>query len=128
MNIPDSYRSAEGERIYQQAKIDGTLIPLKDEPRLYDGKYWFVILNRFPWDDITDDHHLVLVLKRKVSSEADLTANEMKEKAYIWEDQYSKDYSHMVLGSTYYRSIKDHIHYHFINQRKRENNDTNTTA
>lgn len=124
MKLPDSFRSDRMEREYQEAKKHGKLVGIENEPRLYDGKYWFVILNSYAWDDITDHYHLVLVLKRKVSSEADLTANEIKEKAYIWEDQYSKDYSHLVLGSTYYRSIKDHIHYHMIKQKARYDRET----
>jgi|GEM_PF-851375 len=74
-------------------------------------KYWKIIENEFPYDKISDTHHMITIKKHK--KEDDLTAKEKEEfkkvKKYI-----HKNYDMIFENTVRTKSIPNHHHLHMI--------------
>lgn len=108
-------RMNKTERQYQDARNEGTLVPLGQEPKLDyapDFEYWTIVDNRFPHDRHHYDHVLI-VLKRDCSV-AEVSLIELAElwhKILPWADD-KFDYVKLNLSSL--RSVKNTPHLHLL--------------
>lgn len=106
-------RSEKMEQAYQQAKQDGTLIPLVQEPKLRgapDFQYWKIIANRFPHDR-HHSAHVLIVLKRDCPVDK-ISLEELEELwfgIFPWAD---KVFDYVKLNLSTLRSINHTPHLH----------------
>lgn len=110
--LPKSLRTRVTEAIYQQAKLDKTLRPLETEPRLKEWKYWFLIENRFPYDEVFKLSHM-LVIKRDAGEIYDLTLTETHELLQI-RKTLSQDYDAIMDNLPHRRSVTIRYHVHLV--------------
>lgn len=115
MNLPKSLRTRKTEAIYQQAKLDKTLRPLETENRLKEWKYWFLIENRFPYDDVFETSHM-LVLSREAASIYELTTSETHELLQI-RSTLGEDYDAIMDNLPHRRSVPVRYHVHLVKFR-----------
>ncbi len=112
MNLPKSLRTRATEATYQQAKQDKTLRPLEEEPRLKEWKYWFLIENRFPYDDVFETSHM-LVISREVGAIYDLTLMENHELLQI-RRTLKENYDAIMDNLPHKRSVATRYHIHLV--------------
>ena len=112
MSLPKSLRTRATEATYQQAKQDKTLRPLEDEPRLKEWKYWFLIENRFPYDDVFETSHM-LVIKGPAQEVYDLTISESHELLQI-RKTLKEDYDAIMDNLPHRRSVPTRYHVHIV--------------
>lgn len=110
--LPKSLRTRKTEARYQQAKINGTLKPLDAEPRLKEWGYWFLIANRFPYDEVFGTSHM-LVLKRDAPEIYDLTLIETHELLQI-RKSLTQDYDQIQDNLPHRRSVPGRYHIHLV--------------
>jgi len=85
---------------------------LHKAPVLKSFKYWNIINNDFPYDNIAEVHHL-LVPKRHVDEEGDLESDEYIELLSI-KKNLGTDYDSIIENLPSVRSIQGHYHLHLI--------------
>jgi hypothetical protein len=92
-------------------KEDGC--PFCNREGLKTFKYWKVIYNRFPYDRIAKEHHLLVPLRH--INEDVLTKKELDELKSI-KNGFIKDlkYQYILEGVVGYRSQPNHFHLHLI--------------
>ncbi len=110
--LPGSLRKAESEALYQQAKKDGTLIPLSEEAVIEEWLFWKLIDNRFPYDAVFQVHRM-LIPKRVVAEWGDLSTLEKAQFEEI-KQQYrdSNEYDLIFENFGKRRSVTAHWHEH----------------
>jgi diadenosine tetraphosphate (Ap4A) HIT family hydrolase len=119
MILPASLRTRQGEQLYQDAKLDGTLKPLAEEPSIHETKYWRVIHNRFPYDEVFDLHDM-LVPKRVFSLRSDMTLAEYIDLQNLIENYVEPTYQMIIDNTQHRRSILGHYHVHIATQKERQ--------
>ncbi len=110
--VPISLRTIAGELLYQEARAEGSLIPLKDEPRIKEWQYWFLIVNRFPPTIAYKTAHLLLP-KRIFKERSEMSFAEAHELDKILR-QLQDSYDQLTMNFAKSRSVKDHFHYHLL--------------
>lgn len=77
-------------------------------------KYWRIIPNHFPYDNIAIKHDM-LVVKRHTPSLEKLNSKEFKELIKIKKNIHSKSSYSSILENTYKKqSVKGHYHLHLL--------------
>lgn len=118
--LPMSLRTAETERIYQDAKKRGDIVPLHDEKRIEDFKYWCIVENRFPYDVSYKKCHLLIPKREGVIYFNDINFDEfielgklIEEGGFVesnydeWKVNTKKKRSNMVLFHIHLNSFYD---------------------
>lgn len=117
--IPVTLRTQKSEEQYQRAKELGCLIPLHQEKRIHDFKYWFIVENRFPYDMVFNTHHLLLPM-RKVCNRSELNQEEKTELETILDYYVEPKYDLFFENTQKRRSVMSHYHIHlasYVNER-----------
>lgn len=109
--LPISLRSASGEAYYANIKTRGGTMPLIEEPRLQEWKYWALIENAFPYDSMFKTHHLLI--PKRVVSEEELSELERLELRSILR-QLNDNYDCSITNFTSKQSIRNHYHIHLL--------------
>ena len=112
MTLPKSLRTRATEALYQQAKLEGTLRPLETEPRLKEWKHWFLIENRFPYDEVFSVSHM-LVLGREAGAVHDITFMEAHELMKI-RREFRDEYDAIMDNFPHRRSVPIRYHVHLV--------------
>jgi diadenosine tetraphosphate (Ap4A) HIT family hydrolase len=105
-------RTAETEAKYQEIlkSVDGLVAHFADRPAIKEYKYWKIVANSFPYDNLAVRHHM-LVPKRVAANTMELEDEEVDELMLlksildyeiIWEN----------LGNA--RSVGGHYHLHLM--------------
>lgn len=108
--LPMSLRTSNGERRYQQAKLDGNLVSLADEDSIMSWSLWRIIDNRFPYGVALKTHHLLLPI-RAVPDRSDLSDDELAELVQILA-LVASNYDFVMENFPKRRSILAHYHLH----------------
>ncbi len=117
--LPVTLRTEKEEREYQRAKELGSLLPLHQEKRIHDFKYWFIVENRFPYDMVFKTHDMLLPM-RKVCVRAELNPEEKAELETILEYYVEPRYDLFFENTQKRRSVMAHYHIHlasYVNER-----------
>lgn len=97
------YRSEQGPDYSENFSFN-----LNKENILHEGKFWVVIANDFPYDQVFDIHHL-LIPRRIFPFASDMTENEFTELQEM--KLYLDKYYDSVLENLYEgRSVHKHFH------------------
>lgn len=110
INPRATLRTRHDEAAYTQAKINGELNRLSDEPSIYDYVHWRVIQNRYPYSVAFKRHHLLLP-KRMVANETELTVEEITD---LREIKKTINYDIIMENLGQSRSVLDHYHVHLL--------------
>lgn len=109
--IPVTLRTQKSEEQYQRAKELGCLIPLHQEKRVHDFKYWFIVVNRYPYDMVYKTHHLLLPM-RTVKTRSELNPAELQELQTILDYYVEPNYDLFFENTQKRRSVSAHYHIH----------------
>lgn len=112
-DLPMSLRSAPGEAVYQQARIDGDMRPLHDEYVIQHFKHWFIIANRFPYDSCYKTSHMLLP-NSQAPVYSKLTQNEKRELRLILDGYCQEHYHQAVENMAVRRSVMAIWHLHLV--------------
>lgn len=112
-DLPMSLRTADSEAVYQQAKIDESLIPLYAEPVLHSFDNWYIIANRFPYDSAYKTSHMLLP-KSRAAEWHQLTPAEKNELREIIATYCQDHYHQVVENMTVRRSVLAIYHLHLL--------------
>lgn len=104
-DLPMSLRTADSEAVYQQAKIDESLIPLYAEPVLHSFDNWYIIANRFPYNSAYKTSHMLIPNSRAAEK------NELREIIATYCQQH---YHQVVENMTVRRSVLTIYHLHLL--------------
>lgn len=115
-----SLRTKETEEIYQRDKIlfPFDYCPFCDENKRKnlktEYKYWLILPNDYPYDLVFSVSDL-LICKRHVQNEVDLTVEEMEELVSIKRQVKKGEYYSVIWENTHPRqTIPPHYHVHFL--------------
>lgn len=108
--LPMSLRTANGEKRYQKAKADSSLVALAEEEALMSWSLWRIIDNRFPYGIALKTHHLLLPI-RAVPDRSDLSDDERAELVQILA-LVAPNYDFVMENFPKRRSILAHYHLH----------------
>jgi len=115
-----SLRTIETEDIYQEyLKVrDKSICPLcrelKEAEYIREFEYWAIIPNKYPYDAVMEIHDM-LVCKRHVDLEGNLTVNEAKDLADIKQEIMSdEDYDMIQENVVKRRTVLPHFHIHLM--------------
>jgi diadenosine tetraphosphate (Ap4A) HIT family hydrolase len=111
LSLPISLRTARDELSYLIGKKAGDSMPLIEEVRLQEWRYWALIPNKFPYSLAFKTHHM-LIPKRQVT-EADLSNEERSELREILAEVADVYDCHMT-NFRKKQSIKGHYHIHLL--------------
>lgn len=111
-----SMRTRRTERAYRKAKRNGKLIPLAEEYRLREWKYWILVDNGYPHDRHHTRNHL-LVRKRR-GSIFSLRLWEWAELLEIY-NEVKDDYDCAKLNFPSMISVPEYLHFHLLNLKDR---------
>ncbi len=109
------FRTKETQERYDTLRENGHLdngCRLCDAKTLEEFTFWRIVGNMFPYDMISDVHHM-LIPKRHVI-ETELTEEEEDELSEIKHTYLGKHYSYMLEALTGQKSIPEHLHFHII--------------
>lgn len=112
-DLPMSLRTADSEAVYQQAKIDESLVPLYAEPVLHSFQHWYIIANRFPYDSAYKTSHM-LIPNSRAAEWHQLTPAEKTELREIIATYCQKHYHQVVENMTVRRSVLTIYHLHLL--------------
>lgn len=90
---------------------------LDEESILKEFTHWVVIPNKFPYDLIAEDHHL-LVPRRTFSELSDATEEEYKELQEI-KLTLGNDYSFLLESLHKQATVARHLHFHLIKLKEK---------
>jgi len=118
LGVPNSMRTEAGEKTYQKAKKDKTLVPLHSEEALAKWEDWTLIKNRFPYGLVFTTHHM-LVPTRPYAARTDMNAREKRNLDNILNLLQHK-YDIIFENTPRQRSIKTLYHIHLATWKQRE--------
>lgn len=118
MKVPNSMRTEEGERLYQQAKQNNDLKPLYEEPALQRWDDWILVENRFPYNLVFVTHHL-LVPTRDFATREEMLKSE-KESLDIVINYLQHQYDIIFENTPRQRSVKHLYHIHLATWKQRK--------
>lgn len=99
------------ENAYRVAQENHTVPGLEAEPSLREWKHWRLIDNRFPYDRVFQEHHM-LVPRRRVAQYSDFTMPELMELDKIIREFCEVNYDALLLNMISGRSVLDMFHLH----------------
>ncbi len=108
-------RTKQTQDSYDDHKAQGHLennCPLCTTETIEDFTFWRVVDNRFPYDKISNLHHMI-VPKRHIT-EVDLTVEEQNELFQLKNSVLNKKYMYIFEALPGMKSIPEHLHYHLI--------------
>lgn len=111
--IKATLRTAKDEEAYVRAKLAGELRRLADEPSIVGFIHWRVIENGYPYTMAYQKCHMLLP-RRLVATEEDLTFNELQELWKIKRDWVPHRYDQITENMAGTRSVLDHYHLHLL--------------
>jgi hypothetical protein len=114
-------RTQETKQKYQKFIDEGLLADgcnLCKSPAVVEFKYWRIINNEFPYDLISDVHHMI-VTKRHITEDK-LNTEEKEELQSLKLGYINKEYEFMMEGTNRKKTIPEHFHVHLITVK--ENN------
>jgi hypothetical protein len=109
------FRTKETHELYEEHKKDGHLergCPLCATEAIEQFKYWKIITNKFPYDRVSEVHHM-MVPNRHVT-EYELTEEEKAELLEIKHAYINDTYIFMLEAMQRHKSIPAHFHLHLI--------------
>lgn len=118
VGVPNSMRTEAGERVYQQAKLDETLVPLYKETALERWDDWILVENRFPYDLVFTTHHL-LVPTRDFADRDGMMKSEQQSLSEIL-NYLQHQYDIVFENTPRQRSVKSLYHIHLAVWKKRK--------
>jgi diadenosine tetraphosphate (Ap4A) HIT family hydrolase len=113
INPRATLRRRDDEIAYAKDKLAGNLERLYDAPSLSDFKYWRIIDNKYPYTVAYKTCHMLLP-KRLVATEDELTYAEIRELWRLKEDVFAGLYDQLVENMPRSRSVLDHYHIHLV--------------
>lgn len=110
----NTLRKAKSEKIYRKfLEKNKNICPFCEQELLINKyKYWILVENKFPYDKISEYHHLLATI-REVEEFEDLKKEEITELKNIFR-KLEKNYSYISLNVRQKRSIRKHFHFHLI--------------
>jgi hypothetical protein len=112
-DLPMSLRTADGEAVYQQSKINDDLLPLWLEDTLHSFKHWYIIANRFPYDSCYKTSHMLLP-KSMATEYAELPRVAKTELRKIIDGYCQEHYHQVVENMAVRRSVRNIYHLHLV--------------
>ncbi len=114
--LPRSWRTEAMHKKYEQERtetvLDGTC-PLCSTPTHLEFKYWRIVENTYPYDAVASKHHMLLT-KRHLSADRDLTKEETDELIELKESVLDELYTFIMEALPRNKSIPGHYHLHLI--------------
>ncbi len=110
-----TFRSKENQDSYDEHRKNGHLdngCVLCAEASLQEFIHWRIIPNEFPYDRISEVHHM-LIPKRHVQ-ETELTEAEITELMVVKHNQLNANYMYVIEALPGMKSIPQHFHLHLI--------------
>jgi diadenosine tetraphosphate (Ap4A) HIT family hydrolase len=108
-------RTKEGAKRYQEYRDAGCLeengCVLCVAESLADFKHWRIIPNRFPYDLVAKEHHMLIPNRHVIEHE--LTDEERKELLTLKHEHLEK-YDYFIEANDGKKSIPEHFHLHLI--------------
>ena len=108
-------RKKETQDSYDEHKAQGHLennCPLCTSESIETYTYWRVIDNRFPYDKISDLHHMIIPRRHIIESE--LTPEEQIELMELKNSVLNEKYMYIFEALPGKKSIPGHFHYHLL--------------
>lgn len=109
--LPISLRTATGEAAYQEAKLNGGMMPLADETSIKDFVHWRVIDNRFMHDTVAFKKCHMLIPRRVFPNWQDINPTEFVELQEII-TELAGSYDQLTMNMPHNRSVPGHFHLH----------------
>ena len=107
------------EKYLKNPKCDGCLFCNKAKPFSEDKSLWYVTDNDFYYDEVCVQHKL-LVPKRHVGNIWELTGEELRELVEMFKHyNYHSNYDTSMLNFAKAQSIKNHLHFHLCEWKRR---------
>lgn len=110
-----TWRKKSSDRIYRKKIKEGLLdhgCRLCIKKALKEYKYWRIVENSFPWDNIAKTHHMVIP-KRHITIDK-LNREEKKEYEIIKENYIQPNYDTIAESTHKNKSIPAHFHLHLL--------------
>ena len=110
-----SLRTLEGKKKFQDYKksiISSDRCVLCDKPVLKGFKYWQIVKNDFPYDQVAEIHHMFVPIRHVVVD--GLNEAELGEMRTIREGYINDNYDYMIEATHKNKSVPDHFHLHLI--------------
>lgn len=129
--MPITLRTPEMEKKYQNylktlSSDYCYFCDYKQKDLIYEGRYWNILVNHFPYDNIFSEHH-ILAPKRHIPKEGFLHVKELEELRYIKDACLGTNFSQVVLidlrgykydlwmeNGKHKQGTPDHLHYHLL--------------
>ena len=107
-------RSRELTQAYKDYRkvlpVDAPCALCEKEP-LQAFTYWKIIENKFPYDLITETHHMIVPIAHK--TEYEITSDEWLEYKTI-KQTVTQDYDYFLEATSKLKSIPEHFHIHLL--------------
>lgn len=107
-------RSSETADKYSAHRKSGAMdngCVLCTAPIIADFSYWKIIPNKFPYDLLAKEHHMLIPKRHSVEKE--LSNDEYQELLLIKERHFGK-YDYTIEATNKAKSIPEHFHLHLI--------------
>lgn len=114
--LPRSWRTQAMHETYEEGRADSVITdecPLCTAPVIGEFTYWKIIKNKYPYDAVTLRHDL-LVVKRHVGSDKELTEAERDELFTLKESTLNETYTFILEALPRNKSIPGHHHLHLM--------------
>jgi hypothetical protein len=108
-------RTEERERLYAAYRSRGELARecvLCGKTPLESFRFWKIVENSFPYDQIAETHHMILPFRHIIESE--LNAEELKELAELKAGSINEKYDFIMEPTQKRKTIPKHFHLHLI--------------
>src|SRR5690606_36300887 len=109
------FRTEATQNQYDEIRKRGHLeqgCPLCEAVSLKEFEYWRVVDNRYPYDKISQIHHMVIPKRHVIEN---VLTNAEKDELIIIKDTYlGQHYAYMLEALTGQKSIPEHFHLHVL--------------
>jgi hypothetical protein len=115
-----SLRTLEGKKKYQEylkAENPSGACSLCEKNPLKIFKYWKVVENSFPYDQIAKVHHMIMPMRHVLEDK--LWAEELEELRQIKNVFINAEYDWIIEATYKNKSIPNHFHLHLIVGKER---------
>jgi hypothetical protein len=108
------FRTKETHDLYEEEKKGRDLAecPLCKAEPIVDFTFWKIIHNKFPYDAVSQVHHMIIPKRHIVEHE--LTDAEKKELLQVKHSYINDNYTFMLEAMMQHKSIPEHLHIHLI--------------
>jgi len=114
--LPRSWRTQAMHEKYEEERVASVIsdsCPLCTVPVIAEFTYWKVVENKYPYDAVTLRHDL-LIVKRHVGSDKELTQAEREELLELKETTLNDTYTFIMEALPRNKSIPGHHHLHLM--------------